>query len=156
MVDDPAWMRYCAGRRIANSPQGVRMRETIAYFMGFSEVRFFGAGGVSTLLYYVIFTPLIRRYTSRYLMCSGIAFAVTFVVGFPLQKFWAFADHGMAAIEMEGALFFLKELGFFGLNALLLYWLVERRRFHPLWAQVGITPPQGILSYFLTRWILAT
>lgn len=132
------------------------MRDIIAYLMGFSEVRFLGAGGLSTLLYYAIFTPLIRRHADRYLMCSGIAFAVTFVVGFPLQKFWAFADHGMTAIETEGALFFVKELGFFGLNALLLYLLVERMRFHPLWAQIGITAPQGVLSYFLTQWILAT
>lgn len=132
------------------------MQDIITYLAGFSEVRFLGAGSVSTLLYYAIFTPLIQRYADRYLVCSGIAFAVTFVVGFPLQKFWAFADHGMTTIETEGAFFFIKELGFFGLNALLLYWLVERARFHPLWAQVGVTLPQGALSYFLTRWILTT
>jgi putative flippase GtrA len=132
------------------------VQDIITYLAGFSAVRFLGAGSVSTLLYYAIFTPLIQRYANRYLMCSGIAFAVTFVVGFPLQKFWAFADHGMTTIETEGAFFFIKELGFFGLNALLLYWLVERWRFHPLWAQVGITAPQGVLSYYLTRWILST
>ncbi|MBI2030665.1 GtrA family protein [Candidatus Kaiserbacteria bacterium] len=132
------------------------MQDIITYLAGFSEVRFLGAGGVSTLLYYAIFTPLIRRHTDRYLMCSGVAFAVTFVVGFPLQKFWAFADPGMTAIETEGALFFAKELGLFGLNALFLYLLVDRMRFHPLWAQVGISAPLGAPSYFLTRWILMT
>ncbi|MBI5004500.1 GtrA family protein [Candidatus Kaiserbacteria bacterium] len=117
-------------------------------------VRFLGAGSASVALYYLIYLPLTLYRKDLYLWWTVVAFVPSVIANFLLQRFWAF-DGGTMGMSVQVALFLIKEVCFLGLNDLLLYILVQRG-VRPTWAQVFITPVLGVLSYFITHWILAT
>jgi len=116
-------------------------------------VRFIGAGGLATFVYYAIFVTLTEFSRVTYHRASVIAFVPSFSLNFALQKLWAFRNASVDDAAFQLALFSLKNLVFFGVNYMLLRALVERGRMRPLYAQVLLTIALTVVSYFVTGWI---
>ncbi len=127
------------------------MDELLARLFEVQVVRFIGVGVASTLLYYSIFTPLIRRV--HYLLAAAVAFVPAFVFAFYFHKLWTFENETWATVWEQLALYSLKKAVFFGLNALLLSYLVEYKRLRALHAQLVTTGILGLGSFFVTQWI---
>lgn len=110
---------------------------------------------MSTLLYYLIYAPLSLLWAEQYIWWVVIAYAPSGLLNFRLQKFYTFGHTGTETIRTQAALFFGKEIAFFGLNILLLYVLEQWEPGNPNWHQILITPPQALVSYFVTHRIFA-
>ena len=121
------------------------MQETAQYLLEMQTVRFLIAGGISTVLYYMIFAPLTWWGKPHYLMCAVCAFLPSFALNFLLQKFWAFESTSIETANKELILFTLKNIAFFGFNTLLLDLFVRYVRLTPLYGQIAttvvLTPP---------------
>lgn len=118
-------------------------------------VRFFGAGSISTIAYFVIYAPLSFLWAAHYAWWAVLAFVPSAFLNFELQKSFTFGRTGKSPRNIRAILFLSKEIAFFGLNFGLLYLLEHWEPGSPNWHQVLITPPQCILSYVITHRILA-
>ena len=116
-------------------------------------VRFVGAGGLATFVYYAIFVGSMRFAHVKYDRASVYAFIPSFILNFALQKFWAFRSTNLDDAVYQLAYFSLKNLVLFTVNYALLRALVERGKMRPLYAQIVLTVVLTVVSYFASRWI---
>ena len=132
------------------------MTDLISYLLEIQAVRFLGAGGLATVVYYAIFLPLTERVLVKYDRASVIAFVPSFALNFVLQKYWAFRNSAVDDAVSQLVLFSAKNLILFSVNYVLLRALVERMRMRPRYAQILLTIALTFVSYFASHWIFAT
>lgn len=131
------------------------MQRIVTYLFAAKIVRFFGAGSISTIAYFVIYAPLSFAWPGYFAWWAVLAFMPSAVLNFELQKAYTFGRTGKSPWNIRAILFLSKEVAFFGLNIGLLLLLEQWEPGNPNWHQIIITPPQGILSYLITHRILA-
>jgi putative flippase GtrA len=130
--------------------------EFVSYLLEVEIVRFLGAGGIATIIYFAIFLFLVELMGVRYDHASLVAFVPWFVVNFLLQKYWAFRSPAPDEAGLQLALFSLKNLLLFMVNYALLKALVERLDMRPRYAQVLLTIGLTAFSFFASQWIFKT
>jgi len=110
----------------------------------------FGVVGVSnTLLFFAIYTLLLKAFDVWYLAASAIGFSVGAVNGFLLNRRWTFQGHvGDSLTPVRWAI--VQGCGL-GLNELLLYALVDGAKLDKLIAQGIATVSVTITTFFVNR-----
>lgn len=102
-------------------PLAVRLWKKKWEFVRFVTVGVAATGTDLLLLY------LLTEYAGlHYLVSASIALVVAYSISFVLQKFWTFKDRGMERIRVQAAGHTLFALCNIGLNAVLLWFLVEQ------------------------------
>ncbi len=124
-----------------------------SFLENFEFARFATAGTISAVLYAVLFVFCngILRYDYKISVC--FSFVPSFLLGFLLQKYWTFRSSGPESVRLQVSLYATKRMGFFLINFICMYYLVERKRFHPMVAQSTLGVIGIVAGYYITRWI---
>ncbi|MDZ4221471.1 MAG: GtrA family protein [Patescibacteria group bacterium] len=88
-----------------------------------------------------------------YVVSAAVAFSVSLVTGFYLQKFWTFRDTGTHRIKRQMALYTSVGLLNLALGPLLLFLLVEALAIWYLAGQVMVMAVLALESYFINRFV---
>lgn len=113
-------------------------------------VRFIISGSTVAVIGILILFILVDLLKIWYLLSSTIAFFVTLVVNFILQKFWTFEDNA-GKMHMQMSLFFLNALMNLVLNTVLMYGMVDMLRVHHLLAQGVVMGVLAVVNYTVYR-----
>jgi putative flippase GtrA len=114
-------------------------------------IKFIIAGGTAFVVNIValfVFTDIIGIH---YLTSTVLAFLVAFIISFVLQKFWTFRDHSSDQLHVQGILYLIMQGVNLGLNALLMYTLVEYLHVYYLFSQVIISFFLAFVSFFINK-----
>ncbi len=121
----------------------------IDLFLKYKQVsKYLIAGSIGTfanlaLLYF--FTDLLGVW---YLISACLSFILSFFVSFFLQKFWTFNDSGRQKMYGQMAVFLAVSTANLGLNAILMYVLVDGLKIWYMLAQVIASGLVALESYF--------
>jgi putative flippase GtrA len=115
-------------------------------------IRFGIVGGLSTVVYAIIYWPL-ATYVIAPVLAVLVAFAISVCVGYVLHSRWSFRDHGRAERSMREQTRFLVVQCFGMLLNAAFTWVLTGPRFHgptwwPLVPAVLITP---FVTFVLNR-----
>ena len=89
-----------------------------------------------------------------YVVSSIIAFTITFLVSFSMQKFWTFREKTISRIPVQGSLSLMLGGLNFVLNVILIYILVDFLHISYLIAQVIIYAFFGALDFFIYKLVI--
>jgi glycosyltransferase involved in cell wall biosynthesis len=117
--------------------------------------RFLIAGGATTFVSLTTLYLFTEYAHVWYLGSSAIAFVVSYLVNFSLQKFWTFKNMGAKAIRYQLPFHLSLALCNFALNTLLLFTLVEWAHVWYLLAQVLAAIVIAIDSFYFSRKIFS-
>jgi putative flippase GtrA len=129
-------------------------RNFVVLYRCFEFVRFLGAVGIGTALYYVAFFVL-TELGVWYILSSVLSFAVCYSTTFLFQKFWAFRNCNLAGTQLQVKKYTGMVLLLFMLNTIYLYFLVEHIYLWYITAQVIASIILTPLSYWATKRIFA-
>ncbi len=138
-----------------------RIRSMIATALAFLSrhaqlVRFFISGSVATatnLVVAFVATDILGLY---YLLSSGIAFALSFLVSFSLQKFWTFESRDLARIPRQATIALGVAGGNLVLNTFLVFCFVECAGLHYLVGQFLASAIIACETFFLFKFVVFT
>jgi putative flippase GtrA len=117
----------------------------------FKLIRYLISGGTAaavTLSVSFICTSLLKIH---YLTSSVIAFSLGLCVSFVLQKFWTFTHHSLHRVKEEAGMYLLVGLFNLCINALLMFFFVEKMH---LWYLLGQFLAAGLIaieSYYIYK-----
>ena len=126
-----------------------RRKETIKQVL-----RFGISGGIAVLLGLVSIYVLTDIFHVWYVVSSIIAFTITFLVSFSMQKFWTFREKTISRIPVQGSLSLMLGGLNFVLNVILIYILVDFLHISYLIAQVIIYAFFGALDFFIYKLVI--
>ena len=89
-----------------------------------------------------------------YLFATSIAFAVTLIVGFILQKFWTFSERATQTIPLQVGLFVILASLNFVVNGLSMYVLVERVYLPYVLAQLLTIFLIALYGFFVYKYLI--
>lgn len=89
-----------------------------------------------------------------YLLASIVAFVLTFVTSFLLQKFWTFRNMSTERIHIQSSVSLAVALVNLVLNAMAMYTLVSLLGVHYLYAQSLVLTAIALESYLINRFII--
>ena len=119
-------------------------------------MRFFSAGGLGVLAYYLVLYILTDLIGIKYLISAIIATIVNFSLSFILQKFWTFKSKGFKDIRQQIGKYSIMVAFIFVTNLVLLYILVEHAHLWYLLAQLLVTAFLSVMSYVFSRSIFTS
>ena len=111
-------------------------------------VRYLFAGGCGAAVNLGIFIVLIHLTAIWYLAASVIAFSLSIVVSFLMQKYWTFRDRSNDRIHAQAALYFAITGLNLLINTLLIYLFVHYAHLHYIIAQIIASVLIAVESYF--------
>ncbi|HEY9480941.1 MAG TPA: GtrA family protein [Candidatus Paceibacterota bacterium] len=111
--------------------------------------RFVISGALATATNLGILFVLTHLFNVWYLFSSCVAFILSFVVSFSLQKFWTWRDHAVENIHHQAGKYLVVTLTGLGANTLLMYLLVDRAQIHYLLAQIIAAAVIALYNFFL-------
>lgn len=120
-------------------------------FLENKAVRFLIAGGVGSMIYFLVFSGLIEIYNVDYKVSVFIGWAISTFVGFFIQKYLVFNNEQTEKIWVQGILFFVKSFIIFITNYPSLTYIVETYSIHPIIAQIIVVPFITFLSYVVSK-----
>lgn len=91
-------------------------------------VRYIIAGTTSAIVNFLTYFLLLRMplFSKHYLYAAIIAFCVSFVISYTLQKFWVFQNHSKKDLHLQIGTYLLTSLGGLAINMSILYLLVDK------------------------------
>jgi putative flippase GtrA len=119
-----------------------------------SALKFFIAGslaGATDLIFLYIFHGV---FFWRLVVSTSLAFVLSFVVSFALQKFWTFRNFSQSKAAHQFALYILNAFIGLNLNAFLMHLFVSRYRVWYLLAQVIVSLMIGVYNFIIYRSIV--
>lgn len=117
--------------------------------------RFLIAGALTVLVNLAALYAFTEYAHVWYLISAVIAFAISYLVNFVLQKFWTFRHRGLNEIRYQLPLHLALALGNLVLNAVLLFLLVEWAHLWYMTAQVIVSVVIACDSFILSRKIFS-
>ncbi|MFA5744859.1 MAG: GtrA family protein [Candidatus Paceibacterota bacterium] len=111
-------------------------------------VRYIISGGTATLTNIGLLFVFVQFLQMHYLVASTIAFILSFLVSFTLQKFWTFNNREAARTHIQLAFYLTITLCNLALNTLLVYVMVSKLGLWYLLAQIIAGALIAIESYF--------
>ncbi len=115
-------------------------------------IRYGIAGGIAAFVNVAVLYGCTEYLGFHYLVSVSIAFLVSFVVSFSLQKYWTFKDHRTEGISRQGRTYFLVSVANYVLNLLLLYVCVEIVHLWYVLAQILISGGLACSSFIIYRY----
>jgi len=119
-----------------------------------SVVKFLAAGCVSggaDLVFLYFFHGLIHW---PIVLATSVAFILSFVVSFGLQKFWTFRDYSQKKIAGQLFLYFLFAFISLDLNGIFMHFLVNRFHIWYLLSQFVVNLFLGLLNFLVYKFII--
>ncbi len=125
--------------------QGFTFRDAVAYLYSkrTTIAKFVVSGSTAAGVEFSLLYVLTQYVGFHYLVSSSVAFCVAVVVGFTLQKFWTFENKSLDRLHRQAVLYFSLGVINLGINAVLMYLLVEN--FH-LWYMLAQVLACGMLA----------
>lgn len=120
-------------------------------FQHIKIVRYLVSGGSAALLNFALlwgFTDLAHLW---YLLSLCIAWALSSVYTFALQKFWTFEDHSLERTHIQFSQYIVLSLVNLALNSLFLFVLVEYAHLWYLAGQVMCIGALAAMNFFIYR-----
>ena len=117
-------------------------------------VRFLVAGTSIAVLDLVILTILTEVFGWWYLLSSVVAYVISLVTNFFLQKHWTFGDSQFAGLQRKIGLFVLNALLNLFLNSVLMYTLVDILSVWYILAQALVMAGLAIMNFMVYRLII--
>ena len=114
-------------------------------------IRFIISGSIGAATDLLLLWFLTRIVGIWYLTSAVIAFVLSFIVSFFLQKLWTFKNREMEKIHIQAGAYLLITLCNLGINTLLVYAFVQYFSFHYLIAQVFASIIIAFESFFAYR-----
>lgn len=111
------------------------------------------SGGIGAAINLLILYILTDKIGIWYLTSSVVAFIISLLVGFFLQKFWTFRDNGFTHLKKQLTIYIiLGGINFF-LSPTLLYVFVERFHIWYVLAAVFVMGTLAIVNYLINKFI---
>lgn len=117
-------------------------------------IRFIISGMVITVLGISLLYILTEVIHLWYLAASVVSFITIFVVGFSLQKFWAFQNKDMEVIHRQASFSLGMGILNFFLNTALMYLLVTMLAIHYSIAQLIVYGTLGMADFFVYKFFI--
>ena len=117
-------------------------------------LKYFIAGGAVYVTNVGLLYVLTDLFHLWYLMSSGCAYVIAFIVSFVLQKFWAFNNKDLSVWKKQLGSSFALSLANFMLNMVSMFILVEYADINYLYAQVIISGMIAVISFFVYQYII--
>jgi putative flippase GtrA len=133
---------------------GTPTKEYATKFPKFKEsriIRFIISGSIGAFTDLFLLWFLTKVAGIWYLTSAIIAFVLSFIVSFFLQKIWTFKNREMEKIHIQAGTYLLITLCNLGMNTLLVYTFVQYLSFHYLIAQVFASIIIAFESFFAYR-----
>lgn len=116
--------------------------------------RFLFSGGSASATNLIVYYISYSTFHIHYILASVIAFAISFVVSFTMQKFWTFRDESLSMINSQLTKYFAVALINLVINTILLYVLVEFGNVHKLIAQIIVMMLIATVSFFVYQFAI--
>lgn len=116
-------------------------------------IKYLFAGGTAVVVNLFVLYVFTDLFGVWYVASSVIAFFVSLLTGFALQKFWTFRDPSMRRIKRQMALYTAVGVLNVVLGPTLLYLVVETFAVWYLAAQLAVLAVLALESYLLNRFI---
>jgi putative flippase GtrA/SAM-dependent methyltransferase len=133
---------------------GTPTKEYATKFPKFKDsriIRFIISGSIGAATDLLLLWFLTRIVGIWYLTSAVIAFVLSFIVSFFLQKLWTFKNREMGKIHIQASAYLLITLCNLCINTLLMYSFVQYFSFHYLIAQIFASVIVAIESFFAYR-----
>ena len=131
--------------------QLIALYEWIETLLGsriFKLVRYLISGGTAAVSNLVALFFLVQFGHVHYLKASVLAFVMSVVVSFTMQKFWTFRDNPVHDVHAQFARYLVVIIANLTLNTALVYLLVEKAHAWYLAAQFVATVIIAVTGYF--------
>ena len=117
--------------------------------------RFGMVGGLVTLLYAIVYSPLAKFGWTSPQVANFLGYLAAMVSGYVLHSRWSFRGHGARDNPAAtGGKFFIVSLVSYGLNALFVYWLTDRLGGPWWWPLIPILCVTPAVTFMLNRlWV---
>jgi len=133
-----------------------KKKEAILKKQRFLEiVRFCISGGIGVILGYATLYILTEYVGLWYLLSSMTACALSYTIGFIMQKFWAFKNRDTKKIKRQIFLYLVISVLFFVTNTGFMYVFVDYCHIQYIFSQIILTIILSIISYITTKKIFA-
>ncbi|MDI3496537.1 MAG: GtrA-like protein [Patescibacteria group bacterium] len=117
-------------------------------------VKYFIAG-VSATLVNLLFLAFFHGFLKiDLLVATSLAFSVSFIVSFSLQKFWTFRNYYYKKIPVQLGLYIINALVGLNINGLLMYLLVNKWGVWYLLAQFIVSLVIGLYNFFVYNFVI--
>lgn len=111
-------------------------------------VRFVISGGTATTVNLGTLFTLTHFMGIWYIYSSLVAFSISFLISFTLQKFWTFGNGENDRIHVQATIFLSIILFALGLNTILIYLFVEFVHTHYIFGQLVSGVIIAVVNYF--------
>ena len=122
-----------------------------ASFLNARVLRFLLSGSISALTNFSILYALTEYVQLWYLFSSIVAFSVSLVVSFVLQKFWTFRNHSLERVHIQAPLHVGLAITDLLLNTLALYVMVEWFGLWYMFAQFIAAGGIACINYYVYK-----
>jgi dolichol-phosphate mannosyltransferase len=117
-------------------------------------IRFVVSGGTAAIFGMLVIYLLTEVFHVWYLISSIVAFLVSFLVAFSLQKFWTFDNKSLETVPRQMA-FSLVLAGLnFLINAVLMFLLVDQLHLHYFLSQLLVYGFFAIFDFFIYKAVI--
>jgi len=116
-------------------------------------VRFCIGGAIGCGAYYAALYGLTEYAGWWYVVSAMAGYILNTAISFVIQKYWTFGDQGTKTLGTQIKAYFVMNVFFFVLNALLLWLLVAHAHIWYIYAQIIVTAVITVLSYIGTQMI---
>ncbi|MEK7125595.1 MAG: GtrA family protein [Patescibacteria group bacterium] len=116
-------------------------------------VKYLFSGGTAAFMYLSILFILTDIFEVWYLFSSIMAFVVSLLTNFFLQKFWTFRDNNWQRLKKQLVIYGLLGIMNFILNPILLYAFVEKFHVWYLLAATIVIGSLAIINYIVNKFI---
>ncbi len=119
-----------------------------------SVIKFFFAGSSAAavdLLFLFLFYGLFQW---NLVLATSLAFILSFVVSFTLQKFWTFRNYSQKKMPIQFVLYISNAFIGLNLNGLLMHIMVIKFGVWYLFAQIGVNIAIGVYNFFIYKFIV--
>jgi putative flippase GtrA len=118
-------------------------------------IRYIISGGIAALVLFGTLFLAKEIFQLWYLLASTIAFVVTFITSFLLQKLWTFQNNTFHKTKKQLTLFFLVSLFNLCANTILMYVLVDTYGLWYMFAQFIVITLIAFWGYFVYKAIFS-
>jgi len=114
-------------------------------------IKYLLAGGIAVAVNLSTLYSLTEFLHIYYLVSAVIAFCISFICSFTLQKFWTFRDHSVDRAGSQLSKYLLMQIINVTLNTTLLYILVEYAHIWYIFSQTIISLMLAVGTFFISR-----
>lgn len=119
-----------------------------------SIIKFFIAGGLAAAVDLILLYLFHGVFIWGLVVSTSLAFIISFVVSFALQKFWTFRNYDQKKITKQIALYMFNAAIGLTVNGLLMHLLVNNWKVWYLLAQIGVTFLIGLFNFIVYKFII--